>query len=100
MKPTTLIVVGAAALCGGLPAGAQTSGNIAAAPHSTTGPTVPDPRQIDQGIVLPPGSNPTKLQPQQPRQLARIGWLQYRSKQSQRRAGRKLGRRQSNAVRR
>ena len=62
MKPTSIIVV-AAALCGGLPACAQT---IAVAPSAaTTGPTVPDTRQVDQGTILPPGANaaPTNANP-------------------------------------
>jgi len=55
MKPT-LIIVAAAALCGGLPACAQSS--IAVAPPSTsTGPTVPDTRQVDQSTIQPPGSS-------------------------------------------
>ena len=56
MKPA-LILIAAAALCGGLPALAQTAGSIAVAPPSTsTGPTVPDTRQIDQNTRQPPGS--------------------------------------------
>ena len=57
MKPALIIVV-AAALCGGLPAWAQTSGNIAVAPPTgSTGPTVPDTRQIDQSAIQPPSSS-------------------------------------------
>jgi hypothetical protein len=59
MKPA-LIIVAAATLCGGPPAWAQTSGNVAAAPPSTsTGPTVPDIRQIDQNTIRPPGQPPS-----------------------------------------
>jgi hypothetical protein len=63
VKPD-LILVAAAALCGGLPAWAQTSGTIAAAPPSTsTGPTVPDTRQIDQSTIQPPGSPSSSAAP-------------------------------------
>lgn len=65
MKPT-LIIVAAAALCGGLPACAQTSDNVAVAPPAaSTGPTVPDTRQIDQNTIVPPASSaaPTNANP-------------------------------------
>jgi hypothetical protein len=49
------IIVAAAALSIGGPAGAQTDSNLAVAPPAsrTTGPTVPDTRQLDQSAALP-----------------------------------------------
>lgn len=57
---SALIVAAAAALCGGLPALAQSADSIAVAPPSTsTGPTVPDTRKVDQNTIQPPGSPAT-----------------------------------------
>jgi hypothetical protein len=57
MKPA-LIIVAAAGLCGGLPASAHTSGGVAVAPSvGSTGPTVPDTRQVDQSTIQPPSSS-------------------------------------------
>jgi hypothetical protein len=56
---TALILTAAAAQ-------AQTSGNIAVAPSTgSTGPTVPDTRQIDQNTIQPPSSSaaPTNANP-------------------------------------
>ena len=64
MKPA-LLIVAAAAFCGGLPACAQTSGNIAVAPSvGSTGPTV-DTRQVDQNTMQLPSSSaaPTNANP-------------------------------------
>jgi hypothetical protein len=63
---TLAVIVAAAALCGGLPAWAQTPGNIAVAPSTgSTGPTVPDTRQVDQTAIQPPSSSaaPTSANP-------------------------------------
>jgi len=52
---SALIIGAAVALCGGLPASAQTSGTIAVAPATgSTGPTVPDTRRLDQTTIQPP----------------------------------------------
>jgi hypothetical protein len=64
MKPILAIGV-AAVVCGSLPACAQSYDTVAAAPASTsTGPTVPDTRQVDQA-ALPPATNaaPTHANP-------------------------------------
>jgi hypothetical protein len=64
MKPILAIGV-AAALCGSLPACAQTDDLLARSlPSASTGPTVPDTRQVDQAMA-PPASNaaPTHTNP-------------------------------------
>ncbi len=48
----------AAALCGSLPARAQTDDLLARSlPSTSTGPTVPDTRQIDQAMLPPASAN-------------------------------------------
>ena len=57
MKPISVIAA-AAALCSSTPAYAQTSENIAVAPpNRSTGPTVPDTRQVDQQTMTTPGAS-------------------------------------------
>jgi len=54
----TVIIAAAAVLSLGGPACAQSDSNLAVAPPArSTGPTIPDTRQIDQSQVLPPASS-------------------------------------------
>src|SRR5512133_1480264 len=48
------VIAGAAALLGSLPVCAQTSDLAVAPPARSTGPTVPDTRQVDQNTAVPP----------------------------------------------